>query len=43
MAKRIDLADTVNSMVESLMPLSPDQAVLAMVPDTLRGRSLLYR
>jgi transposase len=42
-AKRINLVDTINTMVESQMQLPPGQAVLAMVLDTLSGRTPLYR
>jgi transposase len=42
-AKRIALVDTVDRMVDSQMALRPGLAVLAMVIDTLSGRSPLYR
>jgi transposase len=42
-AKRINLVGTVDRMVESQMELQPGLAVLAMVIDTLSGRSPLYR
>ncbi len=42
-AKRINLVETVNQMVESQMELSPGDAILAMVIDTLTGRIPLYR
>jgi transposase len=42
-AKKLNLVDTVNTMVESQMELSPGIAVLAMVLDTLSGRTPLYR
>ena len=42
-AKRIDLVDTVDSIVGSQMELSPGITVLAMVLDSLSGRSPLYR
>jgi len=42
-AKRINLVDTINTMVASQMQLPPGQAVLAMVLDTLSGRTPLYR
>jgi len=42
-AKRINLVDTINTMVTSQMQLPPGQAVLAMVLDTLSGRTPLYR
>ena len=42
-AKRINLVETVNQMVDSQMELSPGDAILAMVIDTLTGRSPLYR
>ena len=35
-AKRINLVETVNQMVDSQMELSPGDAILAMVIDTLR-------
>ena len=42
-AKQINLIDTINTMVNSQMQLQPGQAVLAMVLDTLSGRTPLYR
>ena len=42
-AKQINLVDTINTMVKSQMQLPPGQAVLAMVLDTLSGRTPLYR
>ncbi len=42
-AKQINLVETINTMVKSQMQLQPGQAVLAMVLDTLSGRTPLYR
>ena len=42
-ANQLNLVDTIDTMVESQMDLSPGLAVLAMVLDTLSGRSPLYR
>ena len=42
-AKEIQLVDTINIMVKSQMQLPPGEAVLAMVLDTLSGRTPLYR
>lgn len=42
-AKKINLVDTLDTMVSSQMDLSPGIAVLAMVLDTLSGRTPLYR
>jgi transposase len=42
-ARQIKLTETIDSMVESQMELSPGVAVLAMVLDTLTGRTPLYR
>jgi transposase len=42
-ATRLSLVDTVDGMVTSQMELKPGLAVLAMVIDTLSGRSPLYR
>ena len=42
-ARQINLVDTINTMVNSQMQLQPGQAVLAMVLDTLSGRTPLYR
>jgi len=42
-AKHINLVDTINTMVDSQMQLPPGEAVLAMVLDTLSGRTPLYR
>lgn len=42
-ARRIKLTETIDSMVESQMELSPGVAILAMVLDTLTGRTPLYR
>jgi len=42
-AKKIKLVETLNAMVDSEMQLSPGIAVMAMVLDTLSGRTPLYR
>lgn len=42
-AQKINLVDTFDTMVNSQMELSPGLAVLAMVLDTLSGRTPLYR
>jgi transposase len=42
-SKRIKLVETINQMVDCQMELSPGDAVLAMVIDTLSGRTPLYR
>jgi len=42
-AKRIHLVETINGLANSQMDLSPGMAVLAMVLDTLSGRTPLYR
>jgi len=42
-AKRLNLVETVNQMVDSHMKLSPGLAVMGMVIDTLSGRTPLYR
>jgi len=42
-AKRIRLVETLDAMVDSQMELSPGITVLAMVLDTLSGRTPLYR
>ena len=42
-AKQINLVDTINTMVNSQMQLQPGPAMLAMVLDTLSGRTPLYR
>lgn len=42
-AKRMGMIDTVDRTVDSQMELKPGLAVLAMVIDTLSGRSPLYR
>ena len=42
-AKKINLVDTLDTMVSSQMDLSPGIAVLATVLDTLSGRTPLYR
>ena len=42
-AKRINLVETINHIVDSQMDLSPGMAILAMVLDTLSGRTPLYR
>ncbi|MBW2655890.1 MAG: IS1634 family transposase [Deltaproteobacteria bacterium] len=42
-ARRINLVETVNHMVGTQMELQPGPVVLAMVLDTLSGRSPLYR
>jgi transposase len=41
--KKIKLVETMDTMVKSEMDLSPGIAVLAMVLDTLSGRTPLYR
>lgn len=41
--RKMNLAEIVDSMVPSQMELSPGLAVLALVLDTLSGRSPLYR
>ncbi len=41
--RRIDLVETVNSIVSSQMNIQPGAVVQAMVLDTLSGRSPLYR
>lgn len=41
--RQIKLTETIDSMVESQMELSPGVAVMAMVLDTLTGRTPLYR
>lgn len=42
-AKRLNLVETIDQMANSQMELSPGIAVLAMVLDTLSGRTPLYR
>lgn len=42
-AKKIKLVETLDAMVDSQMELSPGITVLAMVLDTLSGRTPLYR
>ena len=42
-AKQLDLIDTVDNIVDTQMELSPGVIVLAMVLDSLSGRSPLYR
>ena len=42
-ARKIGLVETVDRMVDSQMELSPGMALLAMVLDTLSGRTPLYR
>ena len=42
-AKKLNLIETINTMVDSQMELPPGIAVLAMVLDTLSGRTPLYR
>lgn len=42
-AKRLHLVETIDRIVDSKMELSPGVAVLAMVLDTLSGRTPLYR
>lgn len=42
-AKRIGLVETIDQIVDSQMDLSPGMAILAMVLDTLSGRTPLYR
>ncbi len=42
-ARRIKLVETVDAMVDSQMQLSAGLAVMAMVLDTLSGRTPLYR
>ena len=42
-AKKIKLVETIDAMVDSQMELSPGITVLAMVLDTLSGRTPLYR
>jgi transposase len=42
-AQRLDLVETIDRMVDTRMELSPGMAVLAMVLDTLSGRTPLYR
>ena len=42
-AKRLNLVETINRIVDSQMELSPGMAILAMILDTLSGRSPLYR
>ena len=42
-ARRINLVETINQLVGSQMDLSPGMAILAMVLDTISGRTPLYR
>ena len=42
-AKKIKLVETIDTMVDSQMELAPGITVLAMVLDTLSGRTPLYR
>jgi len=42
-ARKINLVDTINHMVGTQMELQPGPVVLAMVIDSLSGRSPLYR
>lgn len=42
-AKKIRLVETLDTMVDSQMDLSPGITILAMVLDTLSGRTPLYR
>ena len=42
-AKKIKLVETLDAMVDSQMDLSPGVTILAMVIDTLSGRTPLYR
>jgi len=42
-AKKIQLIETINKMVSSQMHVSIGHVFLAMVMDTLSGRSPLYR
>jgi transposase len=42
-AKKIKLVETLDTMVDSEMELSPGVAIMAMVLDTLSGRTPLYR
>lgn len=42
-AQKIGLVDTIDTMVNTRMELTPGMAILAMVLDTLSGRTPLYR
>lgn len=42
-AKRLNLVETINQLVDTQMELAPGMAILAMVLDTLSGRTPLYR
>jgi transposase len=42
-AKRLNLVETIDTIVDSQMDLSPGNAVLAMIVDTISGRNPLYR
>ena len=42
-AKRINLVETINTMVATEMDLPPGNTVLALILDTLTGRTPLYR
>lgn len=40
--KRLNLVETINTMVDFRMNVSPGDALLAMVMDTVTGRKSLY-
>ena len=42
-ARRLNLVETINQLVDTKMELSPGMTILAMVLDTLSGRTPLYR
>ena len=42
-ARKIGIVETIDQMVNTQMELSPGYAILAMVLDTLSGRTPLYR
>ena len=42
-ARRINLVETIDHLVDTKMDLQPGIVVLGMVLDTLSGRSPLYR
>ena len=42
-ADQLNLVETIDAMVDSEMEISPGTAVLAMVLDSLSGRTPLYR
>lgn len=42
-AKRFNLVETIDTIVDSQMDLSPGNAVLALIVDTISGRNPLYR